>query len=409
MLMRLMTLCLAWVMLAAAPAGLFAKPAEPAIVKLILDTFEKKYGQRPTFEAMEDNGGAIILRKFSFIAGDPGADNAPYAVAQSLVLENPSVDDTGLHHLARLELKALHVEERSGGKGLRVEIPLLVMEDVSILPPEAARGPIEKLTAGAFLASRTRIGEIHFSKPGKPALTLRGFRYDWQGDRRTGAGKGAFDLGKMAIPGALLAGRKGNNPLKELGYDELVLTGFGNHAASWDDKQRLHMDFTFRLGAEKAGLQEFAITGLAIPLSLLEKLSDKEGQKELGDALDKDPAAAMALAEGLTLRGLKLAWIDKSLTNRLLEMNARKKGISREAYIETLLAYPQILLMQLGLPKLAAEATPQLRAFLLKPKSLAISVHAQAPMDLKTLMTLMSDPAGLVETLNLKVEANKEE
>ena len=409
MMMRLMTLCLAWVMLAAAPATLFAKPAEPAIVKLILDTFETKYGQRPTYEAMEQTGGAITLRRFSFIAGEQGADNAPYAVAQSLVLENPTVDDTGLHHLARLELKALHVEERGGGKGLQVDIPLLVMEDVSILPPEAARNPIEKLTAGAFLAARTQIGEIRFSKPGNPPLTLRGFRYDWQGDRRTSAGKGTFDLGKLAIPASLLSGKTGNDPLKELGYDELVFTGSGNYDASWDDEQKMHLDLTFRLGAEKAGFQEFAITDLAIPLGLLEKLSDMKKQKELGDALDKDPAAAMALADGLTLRGLKLSWIDRSLTSRLLEMNARKKGISRQAYIETLLAYPQILLMQLGLPRLAAEATPQLRAFLMNPKSLSISVHAQAPMDLKTLMTLMADPAGLVETLNLKVEANKED
>jgi len=410
MLMRFWAIGLAWLVLTAVPANVFAKPAEPAIVKLILGAYEKKKGVRPTYESIEQGGGTITLRKFSFALGQPLEKNAPRIVTQSLVLENPTVDDTGLHHLARFVLKDMRVEGLAkDGKGLRVDIPRLVLEDVSILPPEQAKTPVEKFYAGSLLSSRAHADEVIFNIPDKPPLTLRGLRVGWRGDRRTGAGKGTFDLGRMTVPASLLAGGKGGDPLKELGYDELVFTGSGNYDAAWDDKQKLHLDFTFRLGAEEAGLQEFAITDLAIPLALLEKLSDREKQKEWTESLDKDPGAAMALTDGLTLRGLELAWVDHSLTNRLLDMNARKKGISRQAYIETLLAYPQVFLMQLGLPRLAAEATPQLRAFLMKPKSLAISVHAQAPMDLKTLMTLMADPAGLVETLNLKVEANKED
>jgi len=64
--------------------------------------------------------------------------------------------------------------------------------------------------------------------------------------------------------------------------------------------------------------------------------------------------------------------------------------------------------MQFGLPQLAASASKELRKFLEDPKTLTVSFQARAPMSLSTFMTLLADPAGLVDTLGLKIEANGE-
>ncbi len=407
MIARILALGLVWLFAVSSP--LMARPAEPDIVRMMLDSFEKQQGFRPAYDSIEESGGKIIVRGLKFTPPGLRQDkDVPDITLGTLTLLNPRVDDGGLYHVDRMEMRNLRLTDKSD-KAVRVTIPLGVAEDVSFLPKSAARDARERSMAGGSFFSSLRIDEIFIEGKEIPArLVWRDVKLAWQGNRRNGEGTFKGDLGKLTIPSEVLNKIPGGNPLKDLGYDSVTFTAGLDYDAKWEKGDIMRMDLSMRTGMENAGMNEIAVTGLGMPLALIESLKDiKAKSKGDPDRAEKEMLDAFNKHMGdLTILGARISWIDKSLANRLIDYMAKKKGISREAYIANLTVYPQILLMQIGLPSLAAQASDQLRTFLNDPKSLSISFKAKAPMSFATMMTLFSDPAGLAETLGLKVEAN---
>ncbi len=407
MILRLLVICLAWLALPAVPALAADTAGEPEIVRLILDAMKKKEGVRPEYRSIEAEDGRIILRDVTFAPRDgDGTGPAPVTI-RTVVLDGPQKGADGLYRMRRLVLRDFVIRDgEPGPDGLKIRAPEVLLTDVSFLPASAARNAREKMAADSLLSSTLVADTIYFEKEGGAALVLRGLRGEWRGDRRTGTGEGRIDFGRLPVPVSLVTEESGDTTLRDMGYDNIILGALISFANRWGEDDRMHTDFALRFGADNMGYQEIEVADLALPASLIEKMGTKDGQERIVEGFLMG-GGAEELGNS-TLRGLKLKWIDRSLARRLVDHFAKKEGLDRKTYIDNLVAWPQVMLMQFGMPQLAATASEELRKFLEDPKTLTVSFRARAPMSFSTFMTLLADPAGLVDTLGLKIEANTE-
>ena len=407
MILRLLVICLAWFALPAVSVRAADTAKEPEIVRLILEAVKKKEGVLPEYRSIEAEDGRIILRDCTLAPKDGGGDVPSPVAIGTVILDGPQKGADGLYRMKRLILRDFVVRDgEPGGDGLKIRAPEVLLTDVSFLPASAARNAREKLAAESLLSSTLAVDTIYFEKEGGAALVLRGLRGEWRGDRRTGTGEGRIDFGRLPVPVALIMEESGDTTLRDMGYDNIILGALLSFANRWGEDDRMHTNFALRFGADNMGYQEIEVADLALPASLIEKMGTKDGQERILEGFLMGGGAEDL--GNITLRGLRLKWIDRSLARRLVDHFAKKEGLDRKTYIDNIVAWPQVMLMQFGLPQLAASASEELRKFLEDPKTLTVSFRARAPMSFSTFMTLLADPAGLVETLGLKIEANSE-
>ncbi len=406
MVLRLLVICLAWFALPAIPAMAANTAEEPEVVRLILDAMKRKEGARPEYRSIEMEDNRIILRDVTFAPKDDDGDKPAPVTIGTVLLDGPEKGADGLFRMKRLVLRDFVIRDHGTDmNGLKIRAPEVLLTDVSFLPASAARNAREKVAADSLLSSTLTIDTIYFEKTGGAALVLRGLRGEWQGDRRTGTGAGRIDFGKLPVPVSLITEESGDTTLRDMGYDNIIFGALVSFSNRWGEDDRMHVDFALRFGADNMGYQEIEVADLALPASLIEKMGTKDGQDRLVEEFLMGGTERLG---NVTLLGLKLKWMDRSLAQRLVDHLAKKEGIDRKTYIDNIVAWPQVMLMQLGLPRLAASASQELRKFLEDPKTLTVSFRARAPMSFSTFMTLLADPAGLVDTLGLKIEANAE-
>ncbi len=407
MVLRLLVICLAWLALPTIPALAANTAEEPEIVRLILEAMKKKEGIRPEYRSIEMEDDRIILRDVTFTPKDDnGKEPAPVAIG-TVLLDGPQKSADGLYRMKRLVLRDFVIRDgEADTDGLKIRAPEVLLTDVSFLPASAARNAREKMAADSLLSSTLTIDTIYFEKEGGAALVLRGLRGEWRGDRRTGTGEGRIDFGKLPVPVSLIAEESGDTTLRDMGYDNIILGALVSFSNRWGEDDRMHVNFALRFGADNMGYQEIEVADLALPASLIRKMGTRDGQERIAEGFLM--GGGTEELGNITLRGLKLKWIDRSLAQRLVDHFAKQEGLDRKTYIDNIVAWPQVMLLQLGLPQLAASASQELRKFLEDPKTLTVSFRARAPMSFSTFVTLLADPAGLVDTLGLKIEANAE-
>ncbi len=381
---------------------------EPDIIRELLDGIATNFGHRPTYERIEQAGSDIIIHKLSLLPKEASGGETGSLMVERTLLANPRKDDGGLWLIDRVEASNIefHATRERNGKTehLHVTAPKILLTGASMLPRAAARNGMERVNAGELIANSASIPSITIKAHDIPEeLHILDLKGSWEGDRRTGMGKGMFDLGKLVLPASLVSKGSGDKTLEELGYEKLTLNLLVKFNGHWDDKKRAHFDLSVRLGALEAGMSELEIVDLALPLALLEELADEKKSDEMAERIVGNPANEL---KDVTIKGMRISWIDNSLTGRLIPLLARKQGMDPKAYAANISVYPQLLLMQIGLPQLAAQASEEIKKFVAEPRSLSVSFAAKAPMSFATMFTLLSDPAGLADTLGLKIEAN---
>ncbi len=407
MILRLLVICFAWLIPHAVPALAANAGEEPEIVRLILKAMEKKEGVRTAYQALEADDGRIIVRGVTFSPKDADADAPTPVTIGTVVLDDPQKGADGLYRMKRMIFRDFVIRDREfGTRGLMIRAPEILVTDVSFLPVSEARNAREKLAADSLLSSTLTVDTVYFENGEGAALVLRGLHGEWRGDRRTGTGEGRIDFGKLPVPVSLITEESGDTTLRDMGYDNIILGATLSFANRWGEDDRMHTDFALRFGADNMGYQEIEVADLALPAALIERMKTEEGQERIIESLLMGGGSEDL--GNITLLGVRLKWIDRSLAKRLVDHFAKKEGVDRKTYIDNIAAWPQVMLMQFGLPQFAATASGELRKFLQDPKTLTVSFRARAPMSFSTFMTLLADPAGLVDTLGLKIEANAE-
>ena len=91
----------------------------------------------------------------------------------------------------------------------------------------------------------------------------------------------------------------------------------------------------------------------------------------------------------------------------MLAFAAKEQGTTVETMTSNGAALIQVGLMQLNLPEFSKTVIEAYNAFVKNPKNISIEASPEAPVTLATLMGLLAAPAKAIETLGVKVEANK--
>ena len=176
----------------------------------------------------------------------------------------------------------------------------------------------------------------------------------------------------------------------------------------------VNADFAYAIDEAK---KTFEITGVAIDIVELGELKIKlklagvvlgdiknaiGGEKKEGEKKEGDDGAMKALAQ-IAVVGASITFKDKSLVERMIRADAKKKNIS-EAEAK------QKMLEELAEQKKKAEddATREVIdlavKFLTKPGEIEISADPAAPANIMaTFMALMGNPASVKEMLGLKL------
>ena len=286
-------------------------------------------------------------------------------------------------------------------------MPEVILDDVSVLKAEAARNVMEKVNADNLMAGSVVIPTLEMTFRDGGRLLVTGIRGGFKGDRRTGAGHSEIDFGRVELPAEAVSMLSRKDALGGLGFARFIFTGGVVLDTGWDEKERMYINAALRAGMEGAGDLNISLTDLRIPAQVLLEAQGPGSNERIDEAFENanSPLGRM-LREEVTLRGLAIGWRDKGLTEKLIAFGMKKNGLTKDQIIEAWSAYPQSFLFVLGLPQVGMQAGQALKEFLQNPESLVISMEAKAPMNFSTLMTLLEDPQGLTESLNLKVIAN---
>lgn len=114
----------------------------------------------------------------------------------------------------------------------------------------------------------------------------------------------------------------------------------------------------------------------------------------------------MALMQGVSIIGASVRYDDAGLAPKLLDFFAAQSGADRATFVEGLKSMLPMMLAESGIPALNDLVVPPVSAFLDDPKSLEVKVAPPSPTSLLVLMAAAANPAGLITTLGLAVEAN---
>jgi hypothetical protein len=134
-----------------------------------------------------------------------------------------------------------------------------------------------------------------------------------------------------------------------------------------------------------------------IPFELLRTASSEP-------ALDEEQM--IALAANISVSGLKVGFVDGSLTDRLIDFFAATQNMDRAQIITTAAAWVQIGLLELKNQNFTNKAIAAVNAFLTAPGSIYL-LAAALPIRIEQFMQAGEDPMALVSLLQVDVQANQ--
>ena len=390
-----------------------ARTGLPESAWFFLEALQKQMQLAPTVGEVRPTAKGIALRNVVFKPAGNAATALVGVRSRSILLQGEGRAN-GLIRFERVVIEGGELLFRHPRAGLlRMRIPRLEMRGVSILPPDAARTPQEKLVANRLLAELVQAPEILLAFPNGAALPWRGFRQRWQGNRRTGEGTAETVLGSLALTARQIAGNDGDllQQLQALGLERMRLAGVMRSRSRWGGDQRLHVISLLHLQLENAGSLELLLEDLSVPLPLfdaLEKLRDSaasetDAASARSRQLLNNPEVAMALRL-LTVQRIRLTWRDAGLARRYLA----RQAIGEAAAIAATIARIMSALRPLGHGPIGMKVQTALERFLRNPQNLRIDIRGRggAPINIPMLSALALAPQMLSNALQIDIRAN---
>lgn len=117
--------------------------------------------------------------------------------------------------------------------------------------------------------------------------------------------------------------------------------------------------------------------------------------------------AAMGLLQNLSISNMEMRYEDASFVNRLLDHEAKKKSVSREALVQEMKDQLQFCVDFFEGEQRVADAAKAIGEFLDKPKSISLKFQPEQPVSFGVLTAVgMAEPKKIWSILGVKVEAN---
>lgn len=195
--------------------------------------------------------------------------------------------------------------------------------------------------------------------------------------------------------------------IQALGYEQI--NGAMEMAGSWNLSEG-RMDLSqIDLTVDDAGTFGLSFDLGGYTPALIASLRDMSKKMASDDNADSSAQglAMLGLLQQLSFHGAEIAFIDDSLTARVLDYVAGKQGMKAADVANQAKAVAPFLLAQLNNPELMAQATQAVSAFLDNPESLRISARPANPVPFALIAaTAMSAPTELTKSLAVSISAN---
>ncbi|VAW22611.1 hypothetical protein MNBD_ALPHA12-900 [hydrothermal vent metagenome] len=191
------------------------------------------------------------------------------------------------------------------------------------------------------------------------------------------------------------------------------LTGRMDGAFSWNLG-----DGTLALNEASVSLDKIGKINLTLDLSgytlaLVKQL--QEANKSLAK-LDPDSSEyqarslqmLMGAVTQLSFDSFGLRFDDASISDKVLNMLTKEKGMSRQDMIAAANAMLPAVMADVASPVFIKQVVGAVSSFLENPQSIEVTARPNAPLPFLTIMAAAKDPSAVLDMLNVSVEANQE-
>lgn len=327
------------------------------------------------------DGDALVYKDVTVkSAGDTASDTK----IATLTVTGGDVNDMG--GIKAASIKAESIESSDGSTKATVASAEIVNPDVAAPPADGqpGRGKFDSVT----------VSDIAVSETGKPPVTIGSVGMeatDYVGDYPH-----AFSLSVENIvvdPAVADDGGQFAGQLKELGYEKVDANLFAS--GSWDqDAGTLTIEDLSLEGTDMGAIGLSAVLG-GFTADVMTKLGQPNPPPELMNTI--------------TINEAHVTYEDSSLAGRLLDMQAKQMGASREDFVGQISAALPLMLSALQNPGFQDKLATAAGTFLKDPKNITISAVPEKPVTVMELMTTaQTAPQTLPDQLKAEVTANED-
>lgn len=377
---------------------------EPPGIKALLDLTAEQYSgagaARPTYSSVtpDGNGGGTI--NGLTIAMSQDKVNITIKIAETVVT-GVKAKDNGTYSYASIVSKDIKMSMDIEDVGpIVVDIPEATTKNLHIVSKTSPDGTDYTAFTGLAVYEAGAAPIIKVSIAGQ-SFVAKGFATNFSGDMNTGFGKWNVALESAVIPVSAFPDPTFRKDMKEsFGYEQFDVGFNGSFIIAAKDK-KVDLAYAVRAKAVDVGAVEFALAAQEIPARLAAVLKDIQTGKE------PDMGKIMPSLFGIKISRFKLRFVDDSITNKALDFAANKQGKTVDALKAEGAALIQLALGQLRLPEFTKSVVAAYNAFTQKPGNISIEANPAQPVAIAALMGLMAAPQAAIQTLGVKVEANK--
>ena len=116
----------------------------------------------------------------------------------------------------------------------------------------------------------------------------------------------------------------------------------------------------------------------------------------------------MGAVTQLSFDGFGLRFDDASISEKVLNMLTKEKGMSRQDMIDTANAMLPAVMADVASPVFIEQVVGAVTSFLENPQSIEVTASPNAPLPFLTIMAAAKDPSAVLDMLNVSVAANQE-
>lgn len=377
---------------------------EPPGIEALLDISSKQYGggqgARPSYTSFtpDGQGGGTISGLKWFITQEKVTIRIEIA---DTVVAGVKAKNNGAYSYQSIVSKGIKVSMDVEEVGpIVIDVPEATTKNLHIVPKTAADGTDYTAFTGLAVYEQSNAPLINISVAGQ-SFQAKGFSAAFSGDMNSGFGTWNVALESAVIPVSAFPDEKFKRDMTEsFGYEKFDVGFDGSFIIAAKDK-KIDVGYAVRARARDVGAVEFAFAAQEIPARLAAVLKEIQAGKE------PDMGKLMPSLFGIKISRFKLRFVDDSVTNKALDFAAGKQGKTVDALKAEGAAIIQLGLGQLRVPEFTQSVVAAYQAFVKNPGNISVEINPAQPVAIAALMGLMAAPQTAIQTLGVKVEANK--
>lgn len=368
----------------AAPASAF-DPSGVPVADAFLKMLDSEEGDVKSYGTVDENGSVITIS--DLVLGNEGGDDGQVTIAKTTLSEG-DVLANGRLKLGGLMLENLQLTADDGG----MTMATMNVTDLLLPAPEEVKDGIPSVDPSykTFKASTIEVSDTDGKIAAIAEITSSIDSMD--GDQPTS--------GQFAVTGAVIDVKEIQadeaKTLQALGYETLSLSVSGS--GKWDPDAATVVIPELKVDAQDAATLSLSLSLGGITREVVDKLNENTD----------NPEESLALMQNISVSNVRIRLDDASLTERVLEQEAKKAGIEKPQYIAAMTGSLPLMLGMLQNKELEGQVSAAVTQYLNDPQSLQITASPEAPVPFAQIMgAAMMAPQMIPGLLGVAISANQ--